>query len=289
MKNRKIQMWAIAISSYNCNIEYIKGKDNEQADILSRLSHTEEADEIAPMEIGLINSNRIAAAIDSDADGTGKDVPTEGKMNLPDLAKEQKLDPELKKLRKTLENPMTSDSVKRSYAVVDDILYYLGREEEESPHLRLIVPQRYQTDVLNQYHDDCSHWGIEKTFSLIKRHYHWVGLYKDVLEYVTSCLTCKVRSMKKNVTPLQEMDQVQYPGQKWGLDLCGPYPESATGARYILTAVDLYSGWPEMYALPDKKTVNIVRMVLDDTHTKILMSRKDSDRQWTRVQRSVVY
>ena len=264
MKNRKIQMWAIAISSYNCQIEYIKGKDNEQADMLSRLSHTEKVDETAPLNVGVINSNRIAAALNLGVDGTGKEEPRVDKMNLPDMAKEQRLDVELRKLRKTLENPMTAESVKRKYAVVDDTLYYLGREEDESPHMRLMVPQGYKADVLKQYHDECSHWGIEKTFSLIKHHYHWVGLYKDVLDYVSNCMTCKVRTMRKNTTPLQEMDQVQYPGQKWGLDLCGPYPESATGARYILTAVDLYSGWPEIWALPDKKTEGIVRLVLDE-------------------------
>ena len=70
--------------------------------------------------------------------------------------------------------------------------------------------------------------------------------------------------MKENKTPLQEMDEVQYPGQKWGLDLCGPYPEASSGARYVLTAVELYSGWPEVWALPNKKTENIVQLVLDE-------------------------
>lgn len=264
MKNRKIQMWAIAISSYNCKIEYIKGKENEQADMLSRLDHSEETAELTSIEVGVINSQRIGVVKNSDMNRRDKDELTASKVSLPDMEEEQKSDPELNKIRESLEDSSTSEAVKRRYAVVNNLLYYLGKDEDDNPHMKLMVPEKYKDEVLKQYHDDCCHWGIEKTFGLIRHNYHWTGLYKDVLQYVSSCITCKIRSMKKNKTPLQEMDQVCYPGQKWGLDLCGPYPESSTGARYILTAVDLYSGWPEIWALPNKKTENIVQIVIDE-------------------------
>ena len=154
--------------------------------------------------------------------------------------------------------------MRRRYAVVDDLLYYIGQDDKDEPHMRLMIPTKYKSAVLDQYHDQCCHWGIEKTFGLIRNKYHWIGLYRDVLDYVSHCITFKVRAMKKNKTPLEEMDEVQYPGRKWGLDLCGPYPEASSGARYILTAVELYSGWPEVWALPNKKTENIVQLVLDE-------------------------
>ena len=36
MQNKKIQLWALGISGYNCKIEYISGKENTCADLLSR-------------------------------------------------------------------------------------------------------------------------------------------------------------------------------------------------------------------------------------------------------------
>ena len=149
--------------------------------------------------------------------------------------------------------------------------------------MKLMVPETFKKAVLEQYHDQCSHWGIDKTFDLIRQNYHWIGLYKDVLQHVTSCMVCRVRSMKKNKAPLQEMDHVVYPGQKWGLDLCGPYPESLTGMKYILTAVDLYSGWPEMWALPNKKTEGIVQAVMDELIPRFSNSRTMGHRQWARI------
>ena len=267
MKNRKIQMWAIAISSYDCQIEYVKGKDNEQADMLSRLPVYEGAEETQPTEVCVINSNRIEAKPSSKgSDSLGKEKIEERitPLNLPDMLEEQRRDPELKKLRDSLGSPVTRDSVKRHYTVVDGLLYYTKENEQEEPSLRLLVPEKFKLAVLEQYHDQCAHWGIEKTFGMIRQNYHWVGLYRDVVQYVTQCITCKIRSQKKNKAPLQQMDEPLFPGQKWGLDLCGPYPESVSGSKYILTAVDLYSGWPEIWALQDKRAENIVKIILDE-------------------------
>jgi hypothetical protein len=36
MRNTKIQLWALGIAEYDCNIEYIAGKENMCADLLSR-------------------------------------------------------------------------------------------------------------------------------------------------------------------------------------------------------------------------------------------------------------
>lgn len=264
MKNRKVQMWAIAISSYNCTVEYIKGKDNEQADLLSRLPHEEQAVEKPSQEIGVINSDRVTAVTDSEWDQSEEIDDGHKKMELGDIGIEQELDPELRKLRKTLERPMTTESVKKRYAIVEGLLYYIENEEQDEPGMRLLIPEKYKELVLKQFHDNCAHWGIDKTFNLIKRNYHWIGLYKDVVNYVTHCVTCRTRSSKQNKTALQEMEEVQYPMQKLGLDLCGPYPESLDGNRYILTAVCQFSGWAEAYAIPNKKTETIVRVVMDE-------------------------
>lgn len=50
MKNKKIQLWALNIAGYSCQIEYIPGTENTCADLLSRTptdvgSKTSEADE----------------------------------------------------------------------------------------------------------------------------------------------------------------------------------------------------------------------------------------------------
>lgn len=38
MQNKKFQLWALSIAVYNCKVEYIEGRFNCCADLLSRLS-----------------------------------------------------------------------------------------------------------------------------------------------------------------------------------------------------------------------------------------------------------
>ena len=37
MQNKKIQLWALGISGYNCRVEYIEGSSNSCADLLTRV------------------------------------------------------------------------------------------------------------------------------------------------------------------------------------------------------------------------------------------------------------
>ena len=51
---------------------------------------------------------------------------------------------------------------------------------------------------------------------------------------------------------------------KIGLDLSGPYPTTLSGNRYIVSFVDLYSGWPEAFPVPDKSADRIVHLILEE-------------------------
>ena len=48
------------------------------------------------------------------------------------------------------------------------------------------------------------------------------------------------------------------------LDLSGPYPTTMSGNRYIVSFIDIYSGWPEAYAVPDKAADRIVHVILEE-------------------------
>ena len=62
MKKRKIQMRGITISEYNCKIEYLEGKKNIRADMLSRPPGAETDDtERIDKNINVINYSKLAA------------------------------------------------------------------------------------------------------------------------------------------------------------------------------------------------------------------------------------
>ena len=59
------------------------------------------------------------------------------------------------------------------------------------------------------------------------------------------------------------MEEITFPFQKVAVDTCGPYPESVTGYKYLLTLVDVYSGWPEFYPLKDKSANAVGQIFVD--------------------------
>lgn len=77
-------------------------------------------------------------------------------------------------------------------------------------------------------------------------------------------MTCQERSAKSVKPPAQETDIPPYPFAKIGLDLSGPYPQTLSGNRYIISFIDLYSGWPEAFADPDKSAENIAHLLIEE-------------------------
>ena len=111
MDNKKIQMWALNISCYNCTIDYIPGPQNVMADLLSRLpegdSQVSESkeDSVEPeindntLETDAINSSRF-----NPKQFASYQHPARKELEKPDtqlegfdMVGEQEKDPELKK------------------------------------------------------------------------------------------------------------------------------------------------------------------------------------------------
>lgn len=106
--------------------------------------------------------------------------------------------------------------------------------------------------------------GSDKTYDSIKQKYYWPNLYKQLYEYIASCVTCQTRSMRKIKQPLQETDIPPYAFAKLGLDLSGPYPTSLSGNKYIVGFIDWYSGYPEAFAVPDKTADTIAHLIIEE-------------------------
>lgn len=279
--NRKIQLWALCISSYNCKIEWLSGAENTIADYLSRrpknkmddpqtLEEINENDNIEmdisnkAYEISTLNSNEFNPKEFSSCQHNDDDnVQVEDlKIKGYDIKYEQSLDKELSLIAIQLQNGKATKSVESKYILMDDILYFISKTDSE-PVLRLYVPLQLREEVVKQYHD-VDHLGVDKTYDAIKIKYFWPNLYKELHEYINSCITCQQRSSYNAKPLLQETDIPPFPFAKVAEDLSGPYPTSLSGNKYIISFVDIYSGYPECFPVPDKSAANIVQLLIDE-------------------------
>lgn len=283
MQNKKIQLWALSMSGYNCSIEYIAGTTNICADLLSR--HPDNVKQ-APGNQNIEEKDQTALDVNDNLykvsviDSNQFEPKTFASCNLPneesfekcdcldfskagfDMKLEQTRDDDISEIRSRILSGNESKDVQRHYLLVDDLIYYLSNIDDD-PRLRLFIPKHLRIFVIKQYHDQNGHMGVQKTFDSIRLKYYWPNLFKEINKYVTECITCQTRSLQKIKQPLQETDVPPYPMAKLSLDLSGPYPTTMSGNKYIIAFVDWYSGWPEAFSVPDKTGETVANLIIN--------------------------
>ena len=263
MKNARIQRWAIMLSEYGCNIEYKKGKENIPADMLSRIEDTREIKVIDSSE------NTDLSHLENGGDMTGDgDLPNwppqtpDCLKNIKQLQKDDKyIHDRFECIRAGIDLP--------DYIIEDDLLYHImpvGRGDKAS-RLQLVIPESIKRVVLEHIH--CSmfgagHFGADKTYDCLRARYFWPNMYKETHEFVARCDLCNERKRRFKTAPIMSMPVPNYPFEIIGIDICGPFTETEDGNIYVLTIIDHFSGWPEAFAMQNKSTISVARILLNE-------------------------
>ena len=147
------QKWIVKLMGYDYDIEYRPGRENMAADALSRL-HGELVSITYPQPIWLA-----------------------------DIQREAQTDSKLTAMREALsKNP----SRNHGYEVRGEQLWFKGR---------LVLPQnsRFKNALLHEFHDTPigGHLGIFRTYKRVAASFYWVGMKKDIQDYVQRCDVCQ--------------------------------------------------------------------------------------------------
>jgi len=54
------------------------------------------------------------------------------------------------------------------------------------------------------------------------------------------------------------------PFEKIAVDIARPFPESNRGNRYLLVAMDYFTKWPEVYAIPNQETSTLADVLVSN-------------------------
>jgi hypothetical protein len=144
------------------------------------------------------------------------------------------------------------------YCWKDEKLYFKG----------MYVPKpKERIKLMSQMHEDLGHFGEQRTLAEICRRYFWNNRTECVKAIMKMCQQCQ---MVKSVGNIRSGDEqlksipVCDLFYRVALDTVGPLPETKSGNKYILVAIDHYSKWCEAKAVADHGAKTAARFLEDD-------------------------
>ncbi|GFT65098.1 transposon Tf2-6 polyprotein [Trichonephila clavipes] len=206
----RLACWALQLQSFNLNMEYIPGKSNVVADMLSRPA-CHEVNELCEV---------CTVAID---------VTSRSPKEIRD---EQMMDEELVKIISCLEDPDKNVNyvnwVKRGYLMNQGVLFRYA-PDSESEETQLVVASHERTLIRKNHHDapKAGHYSAEGTYTPIAKNYYWTGMRKYITDYVKNCPDC-IKYKAANQKP-SGLLQTPVPAQSFetlAIDLFRRLPES---------------------------------------------------------------
>ena len=86
-----------------------------------------------------------------------------------------------------------------------------------------------------------------------------------VRQYVRSCVSCQMRkSLPDKPAGIMTCIEVEYPFEKMGMDVLGPFPITTNGNKYIIVMVDYLTKWVETKALSDGTAKEVASFVVEN-------------------------
>ncbi|CAF2126492.1 unnamed protein product, partial [Rotaria magnacalcarata] len=124
------------------------------------------------------------------------------------------------------------------------------------------------------YHDTAAngaHFGRNKTLHKIKQRYFWPSMYKDINNYIKSCILCAQFNPRRQKPP-GTLKPIKPPDGVWQLvsmDFHGPInPTSQRGNKYIISFTDVLSKFVVTKAVRDNTAQTVVRFLKEDIIAK---------------------
>lgn len=236
--HNRLDRWAVILSGYDYDIQYVTGQANHTADLLSRLPSN---DKPSTLEKAANRMHLLHLRI-KDLPITPKELKNQtisDKILGSIIAYMARGWPDKKALSPEF-YPYFEKRTELSYE--QDTLLWRGR---------IIVPTVLRTAVLDILHD--GHPGVTSMLDLARFTAYWPGMDDDVEKYVRSCQSCQEARAREPLVPLHAWN---VPQEKWSrihIDFAGPFK-----GQFWFVVVDAYSKWIEIESMRTITSANTI-------------------------------
>ena len=232
----KFGRWVSELEELNYSIQYITGRNNVKADVLSRNTAACNSQPSSSFE------SNIYAMVSNDDNFVDQ------------LKEEQAKDPYTQSTKDVIQSSrkVTIGQLKRvqhQLRIIDDVLSKSGQP---------VLPPTLRKLVVTEYHN-ISHFGTDKVYALLKERFYWPNMYQYVKTFTAGCQTCQKSKCATNPpkAPLLQMFVPNAPMQLVSLDIAY-LPKDANGYQYMLLIGDTFSKFIQAVPLTDQTAPVIV-------------------------------
>ena len=181
--NVKLDRWSLELQGRNIQVEHIPGHKNKEANCLSWLPFVARKRKNNPLNDEDVSVKETQVEV-------GNDCCPLCEVKLSDMKALQQSDKHCIRISKLMEDPRSRFHERYSYRYDDTGLMYQINRENDKEYKATVIPKTLMKTVLQEMHDHFGHFGIGKTYSLIKRYYYWPKMIKHIQAHVDSCSLC---------------------------------------------------------------------------------------------------
>nr|CAD2182589.1 unnamed protein product [Meloidogyne enterolobii] len=223
----RLQRWALILTNYDFDIQYINTKSFGQADVLSRLidEYPRPTEDILIANISTDTECYINSIFNSVLD----QLP----VMAQEIAEETDKDPVLSTVKKCInqgwfkknENPQLDAFHPKRDAIseIEGCLVY-GQ--------RMIIPKSLQSRILKTLH--IAHPGIVRMKSIAKEHVYWPGIGREIERIVRQCEQCQEAAKTPTKTLLTPWTAPKEVFERTHIDFAGPCSDGYTYICFLL-------------------------------------------------------
>ena len=247
--------WLFELEGLNYTVKYCRGVDNLAADYLSRSATTYDTEVNDEME----NLERHVYAVRGPIGINGLSGPRIQPWNCnpvlfrEELRREQAADSAIATaIAQIRKNGCVSHGRFRKFGGMrlEEGILCRGR--------RIVLPISMSSQVIQTLHE-LSHWGVQRTFDMIRQKFYWRGLFRDVERLCSSCEVClkskRQAARKQPLVPIKL--RYNFPRATVAYDIA-TLPWSSGGYRYVLVMADLFTKFIEAMPMKNQEATSVV-------------------------------
>ena len=273
--NAKVNNWAVELEQFNLKMQWIMGSKNTLADSLSRLlevcpeaaKQSEPAgqefgcvcfDELEPVRVEYIE---VVETVQITENENFKEIQLPLKNS--QMQQLQRHDDFCREIARKLS---LNKHMNKLFMMKQGIVYRLWCENNKTEEC-IVVPEVLRNPLLMLAHNYSGHNGFRRTYNALKRQYYWPGMRKHILKHCKSCHQCSLQNQGPGELEFGHFNVPSVPMEFICMDLVGPItPQTSKGNKYMLTVIDMLTGYTIAVAIPDKRAETVCQAYRDHVY-----------------------